>query len=165
MKLKDSERSCRPSHGLGRVIFFITREMRIALDRRMAPYGLTCQQALLLIRCVRNRGASLNQLRPHLGTDNAGVSRLADRLEAAALVQRTRGSDRRALALQATRAGTALAPRLEKVLDDLQRELTAGLSREEVAAAYELLGKILVNAKALNGADQPPPGGSLCPTE
>jgi DNA-binding MarR family transcriptional regulator len=144
------------------MVFCIARELRTALDRRMAPYGLTYQQASLLVRCVRSQGASLNELVPHLGTDNAGVSRLVDRLEAADLVRRTRGADRRALALQVTEAGIALVPKLEEVLGVLNRELTAGLSSEEVAAAGELLGKISRNAKALNGERPGDRGGDAC---
>jgi DNA-binding MarR family transcriptional regulator len=162
MKSDDSELPCLRRRGLAAMVFCITRELRTALDRRMAPYGLTYQQATLLIRCVHNQGASLNELVPHLGTDNAGVSRLVDRLEAADLVQRTRGADRRALALQATEAGIALAPKLEKVLGALNRELTAGLSAEEVAGTGELLGRIFINAKALNGARPGNRGGNAC---
>ncbi len=139
--------------GLPTAIFFIAGAAT-AVDRRLAPYGLTCQQASLLIRCVHDQGASLQQLMPHLGTDNAGVSRLVDRLEAAALVQRTRGPDRRALALQATEAGIALAPRLEEVLVGLHRELVAGC-RAWRWRPRELLGELLARARALNGAEQP----------
>jgi DNA-binding MarR family transcriptional regulator len=162
VKSDGSESVCLQRRGLAATVFCITRELRTALDRRMAPYGLTYQQASLLIRCVHNQGASLNELVPHLGTDNAGVSRLVDRLEAADLVQRTRGADRRALALQATEAGIALAPKLEEVLGALNRELTAGLSGEEVAAAGELLGRIFINAKALNGERPGNRGGNTC---
>jgi DNA-binding MarR family transcriptional regulator len=162
MKRKKTELPGRTSRGLPTAVFFIARELRTAVDRRLAPYGLTCQQAALLIRCVHDQGASLQQLMPHLGTDNAGVSRLVDRLEAAALVQRTRGSDRRALALRATEAGIALAPRLEEVMVGLHRELVAGLSRVEVAATRELLGKLLARARALNDAEQPPQPEDAC---
>jgi DNA-binding MarR family transcriptional regulator len=165
MKGNELQASCLASRGLLGAILLVTRELRVALDRRMAPYGLTFQQASLLIRCVHNNGASLNQLMPHLGTDNAGVSRLVDRLEAANLVERTRGSDRRSLALQATEKGIALAPKLGAVFSDVNRELIAGLSREETAVAYELLRRILGNVGSLNREGPSTIGGSQCQTE
>lgn len=136
--------------GVPPLIFQITRELRTTLDRRMAPYGLTFPQASLLIRCVRNPGASPNQLMPQLGTDTAGVSRLVDRLEARNLVvRRTSGSDRRSIALEATAAGAALAPELEQVMGGVDRQLVAGLSDEEVTQLGELLRRMLANARKL----------------
>jgi DNA-binding MarR family transcriptional regulator len=165
MESKESQLPCLENRGLPAAIFLVARELRTALDRRMAPYGLTLQQASLLIRCVHHRGASLQQLMPHLGTDNAGVSRLVDRLEAAGFVERTRGSDRRAVALQATQAGMALAPKLEEVFSGVHRRLVAGLSGAEVATAHDLLRRILGNANMLNDGDQEPARESVCPTE
>ncbi|MBI1729035.1 MarR family transcriptional regulator [Candidatus Acetothermia bacterium] len=131
-------------------IFQITRELRTALDRRMAEFGLTSQQAFLLIRSLRNWGASPNQLMPQMGTDNAGLTRLIDRLEEASLVTRRTGeNDRRSIWLEATGAGLALAPKLERVMQRTDRQLIAGLSAEEVAQLNGLLSRVLDNARNL----------------
>lgn len=165
MNSKKPELKSLQSHSLPLVIFLITRELHIALDRRMARYGLTHRQAKLLIRCVHNSGASLNQLMPHLGTDNAGVSRLVDRLEAANLVERTPGPDRRSLALKATEAGVALAPKLEEVFRLINQNLIEGLSREDIDVADELLHRILTNVRILNDNDKSPDKGFPCRME
>jgi DNA-binding MarR family transcriptional regulator len=86
---------------------------------------------------------------PYLGTDKAGVSRLVDRLEAADLVVRRAGEDRRSTALEATKAGTALAPKLEKILAGTRRHLLADLSSGEAALLESLLSRILTSVREL----------------
>jgi DNA-binding MarR family transcriptional regulator len=132
-------------------VFQISRVLRTALDRRMAGHGLTFPQASLLIRCVRHPGTSPSQLMPHMGTDNAGVTRLADRLEAAGLVvRRAGGRDRRSITLEPTAAGAALAPELEQVLAGTVRQLLSGLSEEELDQLTGLLRRVMASAAELD---------------
>lgn len=146
----------RPPATIPAVMFLITREMRTALDRRMASHGLTWQQASLLIHCVQQRGDGPNRLIEHLRTDKAGISRLADRLEAAGLVERGTGADRRSICLWPTRKGLALRPKLEKALHAINEQVIAGLSERELADAGKTLGRILAAARRLNGQDRAP---------
>jgi len=136
------------------LLFQISREWHTAVDRRMARYGLTFRQAALLLRCFHNRGANLNRLMPHMGTDNAGISRLADRLEAAGLVRRIPGEDRRSVSLEPTPEGERLCPELERVLGETARELIAGFTQEEQKQAEDMLKRILDNAARIkSGSD------------
>jgi MarR family transcriptional regulator, transcriptional regulator for hemolysin len=120
----------------------------------MASYGLTWQQASLLIRCVQHPGTSPSRLMPHLRTDKAGISRLADRLETAGFVERAAGGDRRSIGLRPTRKGLALAPKLQKALRVTNDQLVTGLSDRERAGAAETLRRILAAARHLNAEDQ-----------
>jgi DNA-binding MarR family transcriptional regulator len=115
----------------------------------MGVYGLTLQQASLLIRCVRSEGSSPHELMSHLGTDKAGISRLVDRLEATSLLVRRAGGDRRSTTLEATEAGTALAPKLEKIFAGTRREILAGLAAAETAQLESLMTRILTNIRRL----------------
>jgi DNA-binding MarR family transcriptional regulator len=87
---------------------------------------------------------------PHQGTDNAGVTRLADRLEAAGLGVRQGGRDRRSITLEPTEAGAALAPELEKALGGAVRQLLSGLSEEELAQLTGLLRRVMASAAELD---------------
>lgn len=131
------------------LIFKIVRELRITLDRRMAEYGLTFPQASILIRCVNNPGESLNKLMPHMGTDNAGITRLVDRLEAIELVRRTDGVDRRSISLEPTQKGIELCPKLEALMHTINQELVEGFSEQEITVMADLLNKLFANAIAL----------------
>jgi MarR family multiple antibiotic resistance transcriptional regulator len=135
--------------GFPGLVFLLARELRAALDRRMDEHGLTLQQAQLLIRCGRNKGASAKALMPHLGTDEAGVSRLIDRLEAAGFVERHARKDRRSMALEPTKRGASLVPKLEDVFKECRKEFLGGLTRTEIEEFERLARRVLANAKML----------------
>jgi DNA-binding MarR family transcriptional regulator len=134
------------------LLFQISRELRTALDRESSQFGLTFPQASLLIRAAREPGGKLNELAPHVGTDNAGVTRLADKLESAGLVQRCAGSDRRSLGLALTEAGKALVPKLRKGLDRMNGDLTKDLSQADMTRLQKSLEHLLDCAKRANQA-------------
>ena len=90
--------------GLGRLLLRVVREMRTAFDRKLEHVGLTAQQAEILFRCSRAGELTPKQLTNLLSTDNAGVTRLVDRLEAKGLVTRhASASDRRSVTVRLTR--------------------------------------------------------------
>ena len=133
------------------LIFLLARTMRIVLDRRMHEHGLTLQQAQLLLRCSQNKGASAKALIPHLGTDEAGISRLIDRLEAAGLAERRPGKDRRSITLEPTKRGTLLVPSLKDVFKECREQFLGGLTRKEIEEFERLTHRVLANAKGLEG--------------
>jgi DNA-binding MarR family transcriptional regulator len=123
--------------------------MRTVLERRMHEHGLTLQQAQLLIRCSQNKEASAKALIPHLGTDEAGVSRLIDRLEAVGVAERRPGKDRRSIVLEPTKHGTLLIPKLENVFKECREQFLGGLTRKEIEEFERLAHHVLANAKGL----------------
>src|SRR5579884_752272 len=111
-----------PRHITG-LVFELARHLGTAIDRRVAPFNVTGQQAALLIRSGKEPGVTLSHLAPWLGTDNAGVTRLVDRLEVKGLVTRRPSvSDRRAVIVAPTAAGDDLT-RVESSLLHLLHNL------------------------------------------
>src|SRR5947209_6218575 len=99
------------------LIFHVSRHLAIAMDRQMAPFNLTGQQGALLLRSCATPDATPTELAGSLGIDNAGITRLLDRLEAKSLiVRRTSATDRRAIVIEPTVAGRALVPHLLPVV-------------------------------------------------
>lgn len=110
----------------------------LALADRLAdtPVPGSAGEALVTLYS-RGPGGSIDALARIVGLSHSGTVRLADRLEAAGLVERRRGADQRSAALHLTPAGRRAARRilavreanLHSVLtlltDDQQRELTA----------------------------------------
>jgi DNA-binding MarR family transcriptional regulator len=137
--------------GIPRRLLRTARATRTAFDRRMAEFDLTFQQAALLIRCSREPGARVQDLLPYLGVDGAAVTRLIDRLEAADLVARRAGKDRRSISLQPTPAGAALVPRLRTALEQLDRQVVQGFSESELRQLSEMLGRIATNVDKAHG--------------
>jgi len=132
--------------GLGRLLLRVVREMRTRFDRDLERVGLTAQQAEILFRCSRAGELTPKQLTNLLITDNAGVTRLVDRLERKGLVtRRASANDRRSVTVRLTRSGTALVPRVARVAHAQRRRLFSGLSPAEQEQMRSLLHRILDN--------------------
>lgn len=135
-----------PSPGVqaSSLIVRLARELRTALDQRFAGFGLTSQQAGLLVHVFTGQ-SSPRRLADLLGTDTAGITRLVDRLEAKELVRRAPDpADRRAVVVELTKAGRSLIPDLPPVFEAVAADLMQGV---DAGGAAELLKKMLENLK------------------
>jgi DNA-binding MarR family transcriptional regulator len=131
----------------GSLVHRVARELSSALDRGLAPFDLTAQQAALLLRAARTE-SSPSQLKELLGTDTAGMTRLLDRLESKGLLSRRRHpDDRRSIIIEPTEQGRTLVPRLAPVFRRVNAKLLAGLDESEVTRLRETLGHMLDNLR------------------
>lgn len=116
----------------GFLVWRLSMKWRAAVDRAVAPLGLThAQYSMLssLYGMVRaGERPSQRRLADHTGLEPIYVSKLVRALEAAGLVERTTDpTDSRAIRLALTDAGSDVAERAIAVVRDLQDELTAPL--------------------------------------
>ena len=133
--------------GGGSLLHRVAKELTTALERSLAPYDVTAQQAALLLRLRTETGPS--RLAAALGTDTAGMTRLLDRLEDKNLVRRFReSSDRRSVRVQLTDAGAALAPRLAPAFGMVTSRLFDGFSSDELQTLTLILARMLDNLAA-----------------
>jgi DNA-binding MarR family transcriptional regulator len=131
--------------GGGSLINQVGRELRTAVESGLAPFGVTAQQAALLLQAARGE-TSPNRLAALLGTDTAGMTRLLDRLEAKGLI--TRGKhpdDRRSIVIEPTKDGTALTPRLAPVFGRVTFRLLDGFSEQEIHQLTTMLQRMIEN--------------------
>ena len=129
-------------------LFQLIRELRMVLDQRFSAFDVTMGQAFVLIRAWQQPGTSPHQLASAAGTDNAGMTRLLDRLEAKGLVARhDHPADRRAILVQLTDAGQALAPKLVPIFGTVERDLIAGWAEGEVAEVKAMLRRLRENLR------------------
>lgn len=132
--------------GLGRLLLRTVRDMRTLFDRKLEGLGITAPQAEILFRCDRRGELTPKQLAELLTTDNAGVTRLVDRLEAKGLVTRKAStSDRRSVTLRLTPAGRALVPRVRRIAEAQKRRVFAGLTLAEQDRLRSLLHRVIAN--------------------
>ena len=111
----------------------LARDVTTTLDRRLAPLGVTTQQAALLHNAASG-GASARQLAAAVGTDTAGMTKLLDRLEGKGLIERRPNpDDRRSVVIEPTEQGLALVPALAPVFGAVARQLFDDFSDDEVA--------------------------------
>jgi DNA-binding MarR family transcriptional regulator len=135
--------------GGGSLLHQVGRELGTALERQLAPYGITAQQAALLLHAGR-QDSGPSQLMALLGTDTAGMTKLLDRLESKGLLQRRpRPDDRRAVVIELTDQGRALVPRLPPVFGRVTSQLLAGFSTDEVNQLTTTLQRMLDNLRTV----------------
>jgi DNA-binding MarR family transcriptional regulator len=132
--------------GGGSLLHQVARDLATALDRQLAPLGLTAQQAALLLHASRRQPASPRQLIAALGTDTAGMTKLADRLEAKRLIERhPNPEDRRSVLIALTTDGQALLPRIRPAFGRVTRQLFQGFSADEISVLTALLERMQAN--------------------
>jgi DNA-binding MarR family transcriptional regulator len=124
------------------VLLRLSRELR----REIHTLGVTGGQVTLLVQIKRHPGITASELAERERISAPGMSGHIARLEAGALIERTRAADRR-------RIGLTLTPSGEQVLEDVRRRRTAWLAehlkgltaeeREAIEAALPALEKLL----------------------
>jgi MarR family transcriptional regulator, organic hydroperoxide resistance regulator len=116
----------------GFLVWRLSMKWRVAVDRAVAPLGLTHAQYSVLASLygmVRaGERPSQRRLADHTGLEPIYISKLVRALETAGLVERAADpADTRAVRLALTTAGSDVAQRAIAVVRDLQEELTAPL--------------------------------------
>ncbi|NEA66410.1 MarR family transcriptional regulator [Streptomyces sp. SID12488] len=112
----------------GYLVWRLSTKWRVAVDRAVAPLGLTHAQYALVasLHGMRRAGQrpSQRQLADHTGLEPLYVSKLARALETAGLLERTRDpQDPRAVRLALTEEGSEVARRAIKVVQGLLQQL------------------------------------------
>src|SRR5579883_1009048 len=128
------------------------RQWRRAADLRLPPYDRTEATWLPLLRISR-APIPLRQkdLASSLFVDNSSVVRLLDSLEAAGLVKRREGEDRRARIIVLTARGRAIADKVETVARKVRIDALAGLSDKDIETAIRVLEHV---CRALDAAEE-----------
>ena len=133
----------RPQAGraaFGALLSRAYRQWRRAADLRLQPFDLTEATWLPLIRIARAPAPPRQKdLAASLFVDNSSVVRLLDNLEAAGLVERREGEDRRAKIIVLTPRGRAIADRVETAARKVRTDALAGLSDKDVETTIRVL--------------------------
>ncbi|MFI9291255.1 MarR family transcriptional regulator [Streptomyces gardneri] len=126
----------------GFLVWRLSMKWRVAVDRAVAPLGLTHAQYALVASLY---GMARSGLRPsqrrladHTGLEPLYVSKLARALEAAGLVARTRDpDDPRAVQLSLTEEGSEVTRRAIRVVQGLLDQLLEPLGGQDGPRAKE----------------------------
>jgi len=141
----------------GFLVWRLSMKWRVAVDRAVAPLGLTHAQYSVLSSLYGMVGAgerpSQRRLADHTGLEPIYISKLVRALEAAGLVERTADpADTRVMRLALTDAGTDVAERAIALVRELQDELTAPLGGVQGGRTRNLMREL----EALLAAPSPP---------
>ena len=120
---------------------------RQAFRRRLKALAVTSAEARAIMYLRANEGAAQARLAEELEVQPIALTRVIDRLERAGLVERRLSdADRRVRLLFTTASGKALVRRLFQLHEDLNSEITASLSDDDMArlaAALEAINAAL----------------------
>ena len=92
--------------------------LQTSLDRRFLRFGMTVQEASVLLRCIEARSVTPGQLAVWLGSDKGMITRF--------IARHVNPRDRRFSIRKPTAKGKQTARDLASLLDEIRKELFAG---------------------------------------
>ncbi|SFL30754.1 MarR family transcriptional regulator, transcriptional regulator for hemolysin [Bradyrhizobium sp. NFR13] len=137
---------------LGLLVARLARVWRRKADQTLSAHGLSEATAHPLLILSRGGRENVRQgvLADEMGLEGPSVVRLIDLLAAEGLVERREDpTDRRAKVLHLTPLGEAKAEEIRRVMRRLRADLMKGIGPDELAIAFDVLGRIEQSANRL----------------
>jgi MarR family transcriptional regulator for hemolysin len=136
----------RPSNrdSFGSLLSRAARQWRRAADIGLRPFDLTEATWLPLVHIARAPSPPRQKdLAASMSLDGSSVVRLLDNLEAAGLIQRKEGEDRRAKIITLTPRGRAIADKVETVARRIRSDALTGLSERDIETTVRVLHHVI----------------------
>jgi DNA-binding MarR family transcriptional regulator len=132
------------------LLFRTSIKLQTTFDRRFAEFGITAQEAAVLVRCVEAGETSAGKLAQAMGRDKGKIARFVSRLEASRFLTRSCDpDDHRLLILKATSRGRRMAPRLKVIFEDLREQFFEAILTVDIDRLGSLLSQLYENAGRL----------------
>lgn len=136
--------------GFGLLLHDAARLLRKRFEERAVAHGLSSAQWRLLVRLVKEQGATQARLSELLEIEPISVSRLVDRMEKDGWVERQPDpADRRIRRVMPTERATAALGGIKAMAAGVYDEALAGLGHDERAALVAGLVRIIDNLSPL----------------
>jgi DNA-binding MarR family transcriptional regulator len=146
--------SYQPRKSIGSLLSRVRVEMLAALDeelahdRRLAPFGLSAAQFIVIASLAGEERKSASDLCKGISYDAGAMTRMLDRLEGKGLIRRSRSpEDRRLVHLELTDEGRALYPRMRELSLGVANRFLRGFTKAEARQLEGFLTRILENAQ------------------
>ena len=134
----------------GSLLSRAARQWRRSADLRLQPFDLTEATWLPLVHIARAPAPPRQKdLAASMSLDGSSVVRLLDNLEAAGLIKRKEGQDRRAKIILLTGRGRAIADQVETVARRIRGDALSGLSDRDIETTIRVLEHV---CRALDAA-------------
>ena len=139
--------SYSPGESVGYLVARVRTSLFAAIDREMAPLGVSLAQFVILMNVAQARASCAADLAREQSTDTGSMTRMIDRLVRKGLLRRVRDpKDRRVVRLGLTAPGRRLARRLPAVAVKVLNHHLRGFSGAEFEQLKTLLRRMLANA-------------------
>lgn len=139
-----------PNREFAFTLYDVARLLRTYADQRAAEFGVTRAQWAVMARLDRQEGLKQSELADMLDLQPITLTRLLDRLEDSALIERRADpQDRRAKRLYLSPAARPLLERLTHLGEELMSTALAGIDRATVKL---ILANLILAKENLRGA-------------
>jgi len=141
-------------------LFRTSSRMQTSLDSCFMKFGMTLQEAIVLLCCVQAGTISPGRLASVLGKDKGKITRFIDRLDTSRLVTRdVLRRDRRFSIIKPTGKGRQLARELVVVFKRIRKELFTGIVASDVRCLERMLPQLFGNASRIGSQHKRETGG------
>lgn len=136
----------KDDNSLGALLHDVAHQLRVVIDREVAPYNLTRAKWVALGMLDRKEGLTQTELAQQLELGDATIGRLIDRLEEHGFIERRLDpSDRRSNRVYIKQSARPLLEELESVAADVRMIALKSLSRADQVQLIAYLGIIKEN--------------------
>lgn len=137
----------KPHDNIGFLLKRCGTQLSLAVDRALAQFDMTHAQLGIFLRLLNGTANTASDLARELMTDTGAMTRMLDRLEDKAFIERSRGGDdRRVVQVKLTSKGEALADQMTQATIGCLNHHLRGFSATEVTQFNEFLQRMIANA-------------------
>lgn len=131
-------------------LFRTSIRLQTAFDRCFSQFGMTAQEAAVLLHCAEEGETSAGKLATTMGRDKGKITRFVDRLEASGfLTRKSDPRDHRLLIIKATSKGRRVVPQLKMRFEEVRSQFFEGVLNIDIAKLETVLSQLHANAERL----------------
>ena len=133
-------------------LFQTSIRLQNAFDRCFQQFGMSAQEAAVLLHCVEQGESSAGRLAQAIGRDKGRITRLVDRLEVGGFLSRqSHPHEHRRSVIRPTPRGRRVAPQLKLRFQVVRSQLFEGVPSIDIDRLEILLERLHSNAERLGG--------------
>jgi MarR family transcriptional regulator for hemolysin len=131
-------------------LFRTSIRLQTAFDRCFSKFGMTAQEAAVLVHCAEEQETSAGKLAKAMGRDKGKITRFVDRLEASGFLKRKSDPrDHRLFIIKATSKGRRVVPHLKMRFEEVRSQFFEGVLNVDIDKLETLLSQLHANAEPL----------------
>src|SRR5580698_6701202 len=131
-------------------LFRTSIRLQTAFDRCFSPFGMTAQEAAVLLHCAEEGETSAGKLARAMGRDKGKITRFVDRLETSGfLTRKSDPRDHRLLIIKATSRGRRVVPQLKVRFEEVRSQFFEGVLNVDIDKLETVLSQLHANAERL----------------
>jgi DNA-binding MarR family transcriptional regulator len=131
-------------------LFRTSIRLQTAFDRCFSQFGMTAQEAAVLMHCAEEGETSAGKLARAMGRDKGKITRFVDRLETSGfLTRKSDPRDHRLSIIKATSRGRRVVPHLKMRFEEVRSQFFEGVLNVDIDRLETVLSQLHANAERL----------------